>query len=145
MLIKTILNYCLKYNSFLYQKVHFSKNCNGDPEIIIDIAARANGKKLCSICKMQCRGYDRLSTRLFKFIPIWGIPVFFRYIPRRVECPVHGVVVEYIPWAEGKSHLTNVLKIYLSYWAKHLSWSTVAEIFKVPQSGIMFLNQLNML
>ncbi len=131
MLIKTILNYCLKYNSFLYKKVHFSKNRSGEPEIIIDIAARANGKKLCSICKKHCKGYDRLSTRLFKFIPIWGIPVFFRYIPRRVECPVHGVVVEYIPWAEGKSHLTNVLKIYLSYWAKHLSWSTVAEIFKV--------------
>jgi transposase len=65
------------------------------------------------------------------FIPVWGIPVYFRYARRRVNCPIHGVVVEYIPWAEGKSHLTNTFKIYLSQWAKYLSWKKVAEIFNV--------------
>ena len=72
-----------------------------------------------------------MKPRLFKFIPIWGIPVSFRYALRRVNCPVHGIVVEYIPWSSGKSHLTDIFKIYLSQWAKYLSWNTVAEIFNV--------------
>ena len=131
MLVKTILNHCYKFKSFIYQSVHFATDYKGDPIIIVDIEPRANGQKLCGKCQLPCSGYDRLKTRKYKFIPLWGIPVFLRYARRRVDCPIHGVVAEYIPWAEGKSHLTNVFKLFLSYWAKHLSWSTVAEIFKV--------------
>ena len=131
MLVKTILNHCYKFRSFIYQNVHLSTDFIGNPIIIIDIEPRANGKKLCGKCQKPCPGYDRLKPRKFKFVPLWGLPVFFSYARRRVNCPIHGVVAEYIPWAEGKSHLTNVFKLFLSFWAKHLSWSKVAEIFKV--------------
>jgi hypothetical protein len=48
-----------------------------------------------------------------------------------VDCEKCGIVVEYLPWAEGKSHLTDIFKIYLAEWAKHLAWSTVARLFYV--------------
>jgi len=131
MLIKTLLNYVYKLNDFYYRKVSFENLSNDSPMIIVDIEASAKGKRRCSQCLRPGSGYDRLAPRLFQFIPIWGIPVFFNYARRRVTCPDHGVIVEYIPWAEGKSHLTNVFKIYLSQWAKYLSWNTVAEIFHV--------------
>lgn len=130
MLIKTILNYCHKFNNFIYTKVKFSEK-NGQAVLTIDIAPRRNGKKLCSICRCECPGYDKLPPRLFAFIPIWGIKVYFRYARRRVDCKKCGIVVEYLPWAEGKSHLTNSFKIYLAEWAKHLAWSTVARLFYV--------------
>jgi len=130
MLVKTILNFCHKFNSFIYQNVTLQQD-HQNPVIIVKIIARANGKKFCSICQRQCPGYDRLPPRRFQFIPIWGIPVFFQYAVRRVNCPIHGVVAEYLPWAKGKSHLTEVFKIYLSQWAKHLSWYKVAELFHV--------------
>ena len=72
-----------------------------------------------------------MSSRLYQFVPLWGIVVYFRYARHRVQCPIHGIVAEYIPWAEGKNHLTTTFKIYLAQWAQHLSWSTVASIFKV--------------
>lgn len=131
MSVKTILNHCYKFKSFIYKSVYFTTDYNGIPIIIVDIAPRANGKKLCSKCQSECPGYDRLKSRDYKFVPLWGIPVFFRYARRRVNCSVHGVVAEYIPWADGKSHLTNVFKLFLAHWAKYLSWSTVAEKFKV--------------
>ena len=130
MLLKTLLNHCYKLSSFVFTKVSFSTENNSE-KIIIDLESRKNGKKYCSKCHKQCSGYDHLNARLFRFIPIWGIPVFFRYSLRRVTCPDHGIVVEYIRWAVGKSHLTNIFKIYLSQWAKHLSWATVADIFQV--------------
>ena len=131
MLVKTILNHCYKFKSFVYKNVHLLSDDKGNPIIVVDIEARTNGQKLCSTCHRPSPGYDRLKPRRYKFVPLWGLPVFLRYARRRVNCPIHGVIVEYIPWAEGKSHLSNVFKLFLSYWAKHLSWSTVAGIYKV--------------
>ena len=131
MLVKTILNHSYKFKSFVYQKVIFSTDKKGNRIIIVDVESRTNGKKLCNKCLRHCSGYDHLKTRLYKFVPLWGFPVFLRYSRSRVNCPMHGIIVEHIPWADGKSHLTNVFKLFLSYWAKHLSWSMVAKIYKV--------------
>ena len=46
----------------------------------------------------------------------------FRYLMRRVDCKTCGVTVEQVPWAEGKHHTTNAFRLFLSQWAKHLSW-----------------------
>ena len=135
MLVKTVLNHCHKFNSFVFTKVSLVENDHSE-SIIVNITARKNGKKLCSKCKRVCKGYDRMSSRLYQFVPLWGIVVYFRYARRRVQCPIHGIVAEYIPWAEGKNHLTTTFKIYLAQWAQHLSWSTVASIFKVQWSQV---------
>jgi transposase len=113
MLVKTILNRCYKFKSFVYKDVHLITDNKRNLIIIVDIEARANGQKLCRRCQHSSPGYDRLKPRTYKFVPLWGIPVLMRYARRRVTCPIHGVVAEYIPWAEGKSHLTNVFKYFL--------------------------------
>jgi transposase len=68
--------------------------------------------------------------RLFFFVPLWNIPVIFRYRPRRVECLEHGVVVEQIPWGDGKRRLTVAYAIFLAEWAKKLSIVEVARRFR---------------
>lgn len=68
--------------------------------------------------------------RRFEFIPLWGIPVFFLYARRRVNCRQCGIVSEYIPWAEGKRQLTNIYMQFLANWAKKLSWQEVARSFR---------------
>jgi hypothetical protein len=40
------------------------------------------------------------------------------------------VVVEKIPWANGKEHMTKSYQWYLAHWAKLLSWQEVARCFK---------------
>jgi hypothetical protein len=54
-------------------------------------------------------GYDRLQERRWGRVPLWGMKTWFLYAPRRVECAEHGVVVEYLPWHEGKRSLTTVM------------------------------------
>jgi hypothetical protein len=58
-----------------------------------------------------------LPSRRFEFVPLWGLPVFFVYAPRRVECPRCGVRVERLPWADGKHHLTTTYAWFLARWA----------------------------
>lgn len=74
--------------------------------------------------------------RLFEFIPIWGIKVFFKYTMRRCDCSKCGVTIEQITWAEGKSHLTNHYQLFLANWAKKLSWKAVADVFHTTWDNV---------
>ena len=57
--------------------------------------------------------YDHLPERGFEFIPLWGVLVFLRYRMRRVACRQCGVVVEEVPWSDGKHQLTRAYMLFL--------------------------------
>lgn len=128
MQVKTILNSIEKHKSFVYGEARW---CEGKKaqELEIPIQARQNSKAVCSGCGKKRAGYDLLKERRFEFVPLWGIAVFLVYSVRRVSCPECGVVVERVPWADGKNQLTNSYRLFLSTWAKRLSWKEVAVIF----------------
>lgn len=127
MRIITILNNCHYFSGFNYTKAELCKA--EKKKIEIHICARKNSKGKCPNCLIPCSGYDKLSSRSYEFIPIWGFLVFFIYARRRVECPKCGVIAEYLPWAHGKNHLCNVYMQFLAHWAKKLSWKEVAISF----------------
>jgi len=81
-------------------------------------------------------GYDRLPERRWQFVPLWGIAVFFLYAPRRVACAEHGVVVEHIPWSDGKRPLTKAMMGFLARWARRLSWRETAEVFQTSWESV---------
>jgi hypothetical protein len=58
---------------------------------------------------------------------MWGIVTSFLYAARRVACPEHGVVVEHIPWSEGKRSVTLAMIGFLARWARRLSWRETAD------------------
>lgn len=69
-------------------------------------------------------------------MPLWGIPAYFLYAPRRVECVEHGVVVEYIPWSDGKRPVTCAMMGFLSRWARRLSWRETAQVFQTSWEAV---------
>ena len=114
---------------FVYGKVRFAEDEQG-LIVIAELRSRANSKPVCSGCHEHRPGYDRIGTRLFEFVPLWGMPVFFEYRMRRVDCRQCGIVVEAVPWASGKNRSTDSYAWFLARWAKRLSWSEVAEVFR---------------
>ena len=48
---------------------------------------------------------------------------------RRVNCRNCGVVVEEVPWGDGKHQLTKAYMLFLARWARKLSWKETAEAF----------------
>lgn len=129
MLLKTLLNRVYKLKSFVYGSVRLC-NSGGELELEVEVEARANGKPECRGCGYRGGSYDRLAQRRYEFIPLWGMRVFLLYRPRRVNCPRCGVLVERLPWAEGKSRETIPYKLFLSHWARKLSWKEVADEFQ---------------
>ncbi len=129
MLVKTILNRVQKFKSFVYSKVAFVQK-DDDLTLEVTVEPRANSQPVCSGCRQKRSGYDHLGERRFEFVPLWGIAVFFAYPMRRVDCPTCGVVVESVPWAQGKHQLTTTYAWFLARWAKRLSWKEVSEVFQ---------------
>ena len=129
MLIKTLLNRRLKFKSFVYESIRFSEGSSG-AEILVEIKPRQNAKPECHCCGYQGGCYDHLPERRYEFVPLWGIRVFFLYRPRRVNCVCCGIIVERVPWAEGKNQETIPYKLFLSHWARKLSWLDVAREFR---------------
>ena len=100
--IKTILNRVQHFVGFVYRQVRL--HCSEGRPQWIEITLQPHGgiRGRCSQCRRPAPGYDRLPERRWLFVPLWGIPTYFCYAPRRVECATHGVVVEYLPWSDGK-------------------------------------------
>jgi transposase len=128
MQIKTILNRVQRFKSFVYGAVRWV-DASTTPTLEVEMHARGNSRGVCSRCGCCAPGYDRLPARRFEFVPLWGIKVFLVYPPRRVNCGRCGIKVERLPWAVGKSPLTEAYAWFLADWAKRLSWKEVAEAF----------------
>jgi transposase len=77
-----------------------------------------------------------LPERRWLFVPLWGIPTYFFYAPRRVECTDHGVVVEHIPWSNGKRPVTCAMMGFLARWARRLSWRETAQVFQTSWEAV---------
>jgi transposase len=135
MQLKTILNRIQKHRGFVYGTVRMAEE-PAEPFIEIEIRPHGRNRPGCSGCSKKGPGYDTLPLRLFEFVPLWGIPVFFAYAMRRVDCPRCGVTVESVPWAEGKNQLTTTYAWFLAGWAKRMSWRDVARAFRTSWENV---------
>ena len=128
--VKTILNAIQHFPGFVYDEIRLKRRRNGQPSHIeITVTEHAGIPAKCSRCRRPAPGYDRLPERTWLFVPLWGILTWFVYAARRVHCPEHGVVVEHVPWSEGKRPVTIAMMCFLSRWARVLSWRETARAF----------------
>ena len=136
MRIITILNkiHYLKSFVFLSDQMEIIK---GNEAFVVKIVPRSNSKPVCKGCDETCSVFDhQRKHRLFEFVPLWGVKVYFRYRARRTDCPRCGILVESMPWATGKRPLTRTFQIYLAKWAKKLSWKETAEAFNTSWESV---------
>ena len=122
----TILNHCYRHRRFVYQRARFGPD---KTSVEVEVQPRVGSAALCSGCHQPAPGYDRLPQRRFEFIPFWGILVFLLYRMRRAQCRTCGVVVEEVPWSDGKHQSTQAHMLFLARWARKLSWKETAESF----------------
>ncbi len=133
--VKTILNRVQRFAGFVYQSVQLSgSECA--PKIEVHVHAHKQSHPRCAHCRKVCPGYDTLAQRRWSFVPLWAIPVSFLYAPRRVQCLEHGVIIEHLPWSEGKRPMTTAMIGFLALWARRLSWRETARAFGVSWESV---------
>jgi transposase len=121
---------------FVYQEVQMSCRQGKAECIEITIVPHAGIRGRCSECQKPAAGYARLPERRWRFVPLWGIPTWFRYAPRRVNCAEHGVIVEHIPWSDGKRPVTCAMMGFLAGWGRRLSWRETAQVLQVSWEAV---------
>jgi transposase len=128
--VKTILNRIQRFSGFIYRDIRL--RCRTLWRLRIEVSIEPHGKvhAKCGQCLGPAPTYDHLPERQWLFVPLWGIRTYFLYAPRRVQCPEHGVVVEHIPWSEGKRPVTITMMCFLSRWDRRLSWRETARAFQ---------------
>lgn len=129
--VKTVLNAIQHFPGFVYQDIRLQCRRDGQPRCIeITVQEHQSRGGRCSRCLKAAPGYDHLPQRPWAFVPLWGIATVFLYATRRVNCPDHGVVVEHVPWSDGKRPVTIAMMCFLSRWARRLSWRETARAFQ---------------
>jgi transposase len=125
MTLKSILNRCHRFPSFVYGEGRFVER-----SIHVDIKPRKGNRPICAKCFRKGAIYDTSRIpRGFEFIPLWGFTVLLWYCMRRVDCDRCGVTTEVVPWADGKNRTCDVYRLFLARWAKRISWTEVAVVF----------------
>lgn len=120
----------------MYQEIELLRNEGRAEAIQIRLQAHQGIRGKCSQCGRSAPGYDRLEERNWQHVPVWGIPTYFCYAPRRVQCPEHGIGVEAIPWSEGKRPFTRAMMGFLARWARRLSWRETATVFHTSWEAV---------
>src|SRR6266568_3453792 len=124
----TILNQCHRFQGFVYEHARFSPRQEEDR----GVGAAAQGLRRdlfalpsdCAWLRPTCR------TALRVYSPV-GFFVFLLYAMRRVNCHRCGtVVVEEVPWGDGKRSLTKAYMLFLARWSRRLSWKETADAFR---------------
>lgn len=108
-----------------------------DGGLVVELDIRRGWRQPCGTCGTMSRVRDRLATRDWRHVPLWGIPTTMRYAPARVRCDRCGrILVEAIPWSQGKCRLSTGLIWLLAAWCKLLPWDQVANLFGVHWSTV---------
>lgn len=129
--VKTILNAVQHFPGFVFQDIRLRRYRDREASHIeITILPHGGMPAKCSRCLQPAPGYDQLPQRTWLFVPLWGLVTWFIYAARRVQCPEHGVVVEHVPWSDGKRPVTLAMMCFLSRWARRLSWRETARAFQ---------------
>ena len=120
---------------FVYHTVGWDDKEKG--ALLAEVHAREGSQGRCSGCKRKGPGYDRLTERRWRFVPLWGLAVWIAYSPRRIDCGFcGGPTVEMLPWASGKMQLCEAFRLFLAQWARLLSWAEVARVFRVGWADV---------
>jgi transposase len=76
-----------------------------------------------------------------------GVPVYICYRPQRIHCPEHGILTEYIPWADGNSRFTEDFNNEVAWMVcqmpksaialfEDIDWRTVGNCIKAAHERI---------
>ena len=112
MRLKTILNYGLNFKCFCIGKSEFNERL--EPTASLSATSAKQPRPAMTHCRNGCLSSSQCGNYAVSFA---------------MRCAGSVVVVEGVPWSDGKNHFTHHYAVFLAAWTKELSWKSVAEHF----------------
>jgi transposase len=99
-------------------------------DLVVDVLP-PRGKSRCGVCGRPSPRYDSCPPRLWRHLALGRTRIWLRYAPRRVQCPVHGVRVEQVPWAAHDSHFTREFEEMVAWLAQRMDKSATCRLMAI--------------
>ena len=122
MRITTVFRKLLGVTAMLVRAVSFA-----EIGMVVDVQPRWRRPR-CSGCRLKRPTYDRSPLRLWRHLALGRTVFWFRYAPKRVDCPRCGVRVEQVPWAAHGSRFSRELEEMVAYLAQRMDRSAVRRL-----------------
>lgn len=106
-------------------KVELSLERN-EVDVYLEHASDATWR--CPECGQECPVHDHQGPREWRHLDTCQLQTTLVASVPRTRCPVHGVRIVQIPWAESYGHFTLLFEGLVLSWLQEASQSGVAEI-----------------
>lgn len=135
-ILKTVINFkCLHVNSVELDIVPIRKHgcLFSQEQILIHACPFKRLQGICPVCRKKCTQYDMKDQHEVRWRApnLNGIPTYILYQPRRIDCPEHGALTEWIPWADGNSHYTPDFNNEVAWLVTQMSKKAVSEFIGI--------------
>jgi transposase len=101
--------------------------------VVVSVRPVARQQGRCGRCRRRCSGYDRGrgERRWWRGLDLGTIQTWLVADSVRVECPEHGVVVAYVPWARHDAGHTRAFDDQVAWLATQASKSAVTQLMRI--------------
>lgn len=130
---KTLIKQLLRVKNIVIDSY---KYCAEDDRFTISVHPTKGQQCLCPVCQKKCSYYDSLETRKWRSLDMGYTKVFLEVPVHRIECPVHGVLTEYVPWARHHSSFTMDFENTAAWMALYLPKTAVSTYMRIAWNTI---------
>lgn len=116
-------------------KITYFEFKDRDKELHVGIKPYKNGCR-CQKCGRRCPIVRFAKKRSWTDVTILGRVVVFWYVPKEINCPIHGRGQEEIPWAAPLSRVTYRLEYIVCQLGRIMTQKAAADILKMPTSTL---------
>jgi transposase len=109
----------------------------GEMVIVADVQIHRRHRYRCPRCKRKSRVYDLpYESRRWRTLDLGGHRAYIQMPLPRVECPRHGVVAAWVPWAAHGARVTAPFEAMVAWAARHLPRTAVAEMLRIDWKSV---------
>lgn len=131
MTTSSLLKNIIKVNGVKYKNIE-NVTIKGQTAFLAKVEIKKSLSRRCPICNHKCKGYDTITeNRKWRSLDLGGNLFFLQCNVHRVQCPIHGVHVEAIPWASHNSHFTYAFEEMVTWSAVHLTKKDTAALWRI--------------
>ena len=98
-------------------------------QLLIHARPYKSQRRQCPCCGKKCPGYDKKHEETesrWRAPNLNGVPVYICYSPERINCPVHGVLTEKLPWEDGSTRFTPGFNDEVAWMATQMNRTAIA-------------------
>ena len=130
--LRTVVKSILGVKKTVVDDVQIHSDENGQATLEISLRAHKKWQCLCPKCMRKCPRYDtKTESRAWRALDWGGMRVSLQSKTWRVQCPEHGVITAWVPWADCASRFTRNFDFTVAWLAKHIPRSAVSEFMRI--------------